>query len=166
MTLLKQDNKRGKADWEALELQYIVGNMTMHELADAHKLNRNTLCAQAVKRDWQEKRTKKRNETQKAVEEVATDERITQQINQNRADLSASAAIGAKVLEMLLIAEKPADVKALSGALKDCQAVARLALGMTTENNGHSGLDGKDIGIISKILIVGGKSVDSIGAQQ
>ena len=157
----KQESKRGTVDWAALELEYVLGDMTYHELADKHEISRSTVGNQASKRNWSEKRDTKRNETKIAVETVATDERIAQQIAQNRADLSASAQVGAKVLEMLMHAEKPADVKALSGALKDCQAVARLALGMTTENNGQGDFDGKKLEMFSQIVIVGGKAADS-----
>ena len=121
--------------------------------------------AQANKRDWEDKRKQKKAETSKAVEAVVTDERIAQQIAQNRSDLSASAQVGAKVLEMLMYAEKPADVKALSGALKDCQAVARLALGLTTENNGISDPNGNKLDMFSQIVIVGGKATDSTDAE-
>lgn len=162
----KQETKRGKVDWEALETEYVMGNMTQRELAESHKLNASTVMNRATKGEWQSKREQKRAQTSKAVEIVATDERISQQIAQNRTDLNASTLVGAKVLKMLLVAKKPADVKALSGALKDCQAVARLALGMTTENNGHSGLDGKGLSVISKILIVGGKSADDTDGQE
>jgi predicted DNA-binding protein YlxM (UPF0122 family) len=157
----KHESKRGAVDWQALELEYVLGDLTLHELADKHGVNRSTVQNQAAKREWATKRDKKRHETTKAVETVATDERIAQQIAQNRADLSASAQVGAKVLEMLMYAEKPADVKALSGALKDCQAVARLALGMTTENNGQGDFDGKKLEMFSQIVIVGGKATDS-----
>jgi hypothetical protein len=46
---------------------------------------------------------------------------------------------------MFVAAEKPSDVKALTGAAKDIQTIARLALGMTTENNGLSKPDGSDL---------------------
>lgn len=157
----KQDTKRGAVDWDALELEYVLGDMTYHELADKHELSRSTVGNQASKRNWSDKRDTKRSETKIAVEEIATDERIAQQIAQNRSDLSASAAVGAKVLEMLMYAEKPADVKALSGALKDCQAVARLALGLTTENNGISDPNGNKLDMFSQVVIVGGKATDS-----
>jgi transposase-like protein len=157
----KHESKRGAVDWNALELEYVLGTMTMRELASNHGVNDSTLMNRATKNEWQLKREQKRAETSKTVESVATDERIAQQIAQNRADLSASAQVGAKVLEMLMYAEKPADVKALSGALKDCQAVARLALGMTTENNGQGDFDGKKLEMFSQIVIVGGKATDT-----
>jgi restriction endonuclease Mrr len=82
-----QSTKRGRVDWVALELEYVMGNMTMRELADARSINAATLMAQASKRDWQAKRKQKQAETSKAVESIATDDRIAQQAAQNRADL-------------------------------------------------------------------------------
>ena len=155
----KQDTKR--VDWDALELEYVLGTMTMRELAAKHGVNDNTLGSRAVRGEWEQKRTQKRTDANKVVETEVLDERIAQQIAQNRSDLSASAAVGAKVLEMLMYAEKPADVKALSGALKDCQAVARLALGLTTENNGISDPNGNKLDMFSQVVIVGGKATDS-----
>lgn len=151
----KQDIKR--VDWDALELEYVFGVMTMRELASKHEVNDNTLRSRAVKHDWDGKRNQKRTESTKAVEESLTDERIALQINQNNVDLSASDAVRVKALELMLFAEKPADIKAISGALKDAQAMARLALGMTTENNGQGDFNGNKLENITRIELVAGK---------
>ena len=156
-----KNTKRIQVDWSAIETEYVLGMMTQRELAKTHGVTDSALMAQANRKQWDEKRKQAQATASKAVEAEVLDERIAQQIAQNRADLSASAQVGAKVLEMLMYAEKPADVKALSGALKDCQAVARLALGLTTENNGISDPNGNKLDMFSQVIIVGGKATDS-----
>ena len=131
-----------RPDWKAIELEYVMGTMTMRELAASSGVNDSTLRSRATRGEWDTKRGQKRTETTKAAESIATEVRIDQQAEQNAADLTIAKRLMAGVLEMFAFAEKPQDLKALSGAAKDAQAIARLALGMTTDNTGLSGIGG------------------------
>lgn len=59
----------------------------------------------------------------------------------NQMHLSISKAIGKKIIEILPGVVKPVEVQACAVALKNIQAVSRLALGASTDNTALKGVD-------------------------
>lgn len=124
----------GKRDWEALEAAYVSGCLTLEGFAQAHGIPYDTVAKQAAKRKWQAKRQANGKAVASMALSLANDEAADELAAQNRRDVAAAAALHNKVCELIGVAESARDVRALAGALKDAQAVARLALGAATEN--------------------------------
>ena len=83
----------------------------------------------------------------KSATESLTHQRLQFLIDSNRADVEVAERLRTKIREHLDVAASAAELKSLSGALKDAQSVARLALGLTTENSGLSAPDGGPVAV-------------------
>jgi hypothetical protein len=122
-------------DWTSLRIEYVNGSMQYKELAEKHGLKEGTVRQRANREQWAEQRHALSRAVTESVTQAITEERIDELAAYNQADLSAAKRIREKALQMLDMAEHPNEVKALSGAVEVASKVARLALGVPTENS-------------------------------
>lgn len=124
-----------KYDWDKLTLEFIASGLTIEDFAVVKKIPLGTINKAASRYKWVEKRSETGKKVVGKSLEMVSDDRAEQLAQQNQRDLqgveTAYAVIMAKLASNDL---KPQDIKALSGSLKDLQAIARLALGANTES--------------------------------
>lgn len=130
-----------KYDWTALTVEFVSGDMSLTDFAMSKKIPYGTIVRQYRKLKWAEKRANSEQSIINKSLDLAVDENALKLAEQNARDLAAVYAVQNKAVEMLAVCDKPSELKALSGALRDIQAVARLALGVSTENANVSMVD-------------------------
>ena len=122
------------ADWSAIKLDYIPSSLTLREVADKHGIKAAGVMRRAANEGWDAERKQKSAEVSKVVSESLLDIRVSELAIYNAQDLEAAKAIREKALAMLDNAEHPSDVKSIAAAVDTASTVARLALGVATEN--------------------------------
>lgn len=122
-------------DWTSIKLEYVHGTETMRELAERKGIKAAGLMRRAAQEGWEAERKQKSAEVSKTVSGLIIAERVDELAEYNAADLSAAKRIREKALMMLDSTDSPNEVKALSGAIDTASKVARLALGVPTENS-------------------------------
>lgn len=130
-----------KYDWQALTLAFVSQNGSLEEFAEKEKIPLSTINKKSAELGWLEKRKFFGSKTEVLSTEHLADERARLLVEQNRRDVHMARLGAEKLVEFLPLCEKASDLKAWSGALKDVQAVARLALGASTENTDSRAVD-------------------------
>lgn len=124
-----------KYDWDRLTIEFVAGDWSVKEFADLKKIPETTMIKAYRRYEWGKKRSENGRQVVGKSLEMVCDDRAEELAKQNQRDLEAVAVAHAVIVRQLASERlKPADVRALAGSLKDLQAVARLALGATTEN--------------------------------
>lgn len=122
-------------DWTAIRLEYVHGTETMRELAERKGIKAAGLMRRAAIEGWDAERKQKSAEVSNTAGEALTTVRADELAQYNAADLDAAKAIRDKALEMLASVGSPNDLKAVAGAVDTASKVARLAMGVATENS-------------------------------
>jgi hypothetical protein len=122
------------ADWTAIKLAYINSSKTLREVAEEFGVKAPGVFTRAAKENWQAERKQIQDETSKIVNESLKDLRVSELAMYNAADLDAAKEIRNKALQMMEAATGPHELKAIAGAIDTASKVARLALGVATEN--------------------------------
>ncbi len=155
-------------DWEALRLEFIHGAMTAEELAERHGLKPDTVRTRARRGGWREQREElsravvSRAEAVAQAEEsvaqhvdavataVAVEVKATTLVEFNADDVKLAKALRAEVAKLITEARKaggarlsPRDLNALAATAERAQRMGRLALGVSTENVGLGGENGR-----------------------
>lgn len=124
-----------RRNWAELTVEFAASDMSLTDFAMAKKIPYDTIYKQSKKLNWSKKRQLNGEAMAKKSLEMVADTRAQQLAEQNQRDISAAKQIVDAILIKLSSSDlKPADIRALSGSLKDAQAVARLALGASTDN--------------------------------
>lgn len=122
-------------DWTAIKLEYVHGTETMRELAERKGIKAAGLMKRAASEGWEAERKQKSAEVSKTVSDALTEAKVDELSAYNAADLQAAKEIRAKALLMMQSASSPADIRAVAGSVETASKVARLALGVPTENS-------------------------------
>lgn len=122
------------SDWAAIKLDYIHSSLTLREVADKHGIKAAGVMRRAAKESWDAERKQKSAEVSKVAGTSLIDIRASELAIYNAQDLDAAKAIREKALAMLDVAAYPGDVKSIAAAVDTASKVARLALGVATEN--------------------------------
>lgn len=123
------------ADWTAIRLEYVHGTQSMREVAEKHGIKAAGLMRKAALEGWDAQRKQQSAEVSRVAAGTIIAARVDDLSQYNAEDLDAAKRIRAKALEMLDFAQSPQDIKAISGAVDTASKVARLALGVPTENS-------------------------------
>lgn len=122
------------ADWSAIKLDYIHSSLTLREVADKHGIKAAGVMRRAALEGWDAERKKNSAEISKIVSESLLESRANELAEYNNKDIEAAKAIRDKALSMLGEAQYPNQVKAIANAVETASKVARLAMGVATEN--------------------------------
>lgn len=141
--------KAPNVDWAAIKTEYITSSITFAELSKKTGIPSATLQKRGSLEEpsWTVQRNNISESITKSATESLTHQRLQFLIDSNRADVEVAERLRTKIREHLDVAASAAELKSLSGALKDAQSVARLALGLTTENSGLSAPDGGPVAV-------------------
>lgn len=123
-----------KRDWDTLTFEYLAFDGTLEEFSKRKKIPLSTIRKQSSKLNWSNRKSENGTRVERKAEDLLIEDSAAKLAEQNARDLAAVEAVHNKAVEMLAVCDKPSELRALSGVLKDMQAVARLALGVSTEN--------------------------------
>jgi hypothetical protein len=122
-------------DWNAISIEFVSGVESYRALAHRHGLKEATVRQRASREGWQARRHELSQSVTAKAQDALTSQRVGELAKFNEDDLKIAKEIREKAQAMMGADLKPADLKALSGAVKDAQIVGRLALGASTENS-------------------------------
>ena len=143
-------------DWEKIKHEYITHGLSHEDIEVKYKIKGTTVRNRASRGGWNKMRQAMRHDVTKAVIVTTVAQTVDGLTAINARDIAGAASIHAKALDLLETMEiNPVTLKALAGALKDAQAIARLALGVSTNNTQVSAPDGQSM--FSQLVIVSGK---------
>lgn len=126
-----------KIDWNEIELAFVNGSQSLKDIAEEFGVGYANVRKRAAENRWQEKRhNSSQNVTEKA-QTMVEDMRALQLAEFTQTDLDRVSELQREMKKLIPLIEKPADLKALSGALLDLQKCYRLALGASTENQAN-----------------------------
>lgn len=140
-------------DWESIRLEFVMGQMSLDDLAKSHDIKTSTVRNRASRygQDW----TRDRDVWRQSVAEAALSEMATRKKNEivkfNEDDLKIANAIRQQIAGHVNDAVQtkkriPAkDLRLLAGAAESAQKMGRLALGVSTDNHQHTGEGGGPI---------------------
>lgn len=138
-------------DWEKLRLEYIHGTMSFQELAKRHGASFTAIKKQAQRNHWTAQRRQLSQQVTRVAEQTLTEKRLDLLQELNNADINLSKKIRMQIDAHIVKAKasgkniSPKDLKSLASAAESAQRLARLALGVNTENHVHTGANGGPI---------------------
>lgn len=138
MAGLRKEPSKERRNWDTLTLEYLAFEGTLEEFAERKKIPLSTIRKQSAKLNWGNRKSENGTRVERTAEDLLIEDAATKLAEQNKRDCEAAEAVRNKALEFLPLCEKAADVKAVAGALKDAQAIVRLALGASTGNSNVS----------------------------
>lgn len=128
-------------NWESLQLEFVSSNYSLLEFSRLREIPYSTLNRRAKKNNWLSLQKDYRNGITNGAMAYVRDIKTDALVEQCERDIEATRRIYALIMEYLERGGlKPNDLKTLTGAIKDIQTVARLALGASTENSANSSL--------------------------
>ena len=122
------------ADWASIRVQYVGSALTFKAIGDRHGLKEGTVRQRANREGWVEQRNAASRAVTQKAEALLTESRVDELARFNRDDLEMAQAIRVKAQSLMRLTNRPADLRALAGAVESAQKVGRLALGAATEN--------------------------------
>ena len=137
-----------ESDWDAIRTAYISSSISIRELAEKYKCSPDALEKRAYTQGWSEQRRKISAEVLAKAEAEITERRAKELSAYNEQDLQVAKAIRSQIAKHIaeamesktLLSAK--DLKTLVSAAADAQKIGRLALGVSTSNNEHTGANG------------------------
>lgn len=124
-------------DWVAIKLEFVKSTLSIRDFAQAYGIPHSTLLKKAAAEKWSDERNQIGIRLESKAVDKVTDDKSDELAQFERKSLKAISRTHDKLLMMLEMAEKPSELKAVSGALVDLQKVYRLALGASTENQAN-----------------------------
>lgn len=121
-------------DWGKVKAEFVHGTESMRALAERLGINSAGLMRRAAKEGWEHERKTQSAEVSKAVSAAYFADRAEELARYNMEDLAAAKRLRERALAMLDRTNNPQHLRALSGAIESASKVARLALGVATEN--------------------------------
>lgn len=121
-------------DWVAIKLQYINSSLNTREFAEKYGIPFGTLTKQVAQGKWQDERNTIGSHTEQKSIEFSVNNRAAKLAKFDDDCVELADDFRKKAKEFLHQIDSPMALKALTGAMKDTQVIARLALGASTEN--------------------------------
>lgn len=121
-------------DWVSIKLQFINSSLTTREFAEKYGIPFGTLTKQVAQGKWLEERIIIGSDTEQKSIEFSVNNRAARLAKFDDDCVDLADDFRKKAKEFLHQIDSPMALKALTGAMKDTQAMARLALGASTEN--------------------------------
>lgn len=121
-------------DWVAIKVQFINSSLSTKEFSEKYGIPFGTLTKQVAQGKWLNERNIIGSDTEQKSIEFSVNNRASRlaKFDDDCAELADDFRKKAK--EFLHQIDSPMALKALTGAMKDTQAMARLASGASTEN--------------------------------
>lgn len=135
-------------DWERIRTEYVSSSISIRELAEKYKCSADALEKRCYTQGWTEQRRKISAEVLAIADAEITARRAEELLEFNKQDLQIAKALRAQIAkhinESLQNNEllSPKEIKTLVSAASDAQKIGRLALGVSTSNNEHTGQGG------------------------
>lgn len=131
-----------------IRLEYIMGDMTLKELAAKHGAAFSTLMKRSAREGWEVDRKIQADRVVAEAQQSAIAKRSQALVEFNEADLGLARALRSMVARKITEARQnqgdlsPKDLRALAATAGEAQRIGRLALGVSTDNHGHGGENG------------------------
>lgn len=137
-----------ESDWDAIRTEYISSTISMRELAEKYNCSADAIEKRAYTQAWTEQRRKLAAEVLAKADAEITERRAKELIAFNEQDLQVAKAIRSQIARHItesmqnkvLLSAK--ELRTLASAASDAQKIGRLALGVSTSNNEHTGANG------------------------
>lgn len=135
-------------DWERIRTEYVSTSISIRELAEKYKCSADALEKRANTQSWTEQRRKISAEVLAKADAEITARRAKELAEYNEQDLKIAKALRAQIASHINLAMSTKDllsakeIKMLVSAMSDAQRIGRLALGVSTSNNEHTGANG------------------------
>ena len=135
-------------DWDLIRTEYISSSISIRELADKYKCSADALEKRCYTQNWTDQRRKISAEVLAKAEAEITARRAEELVEFNKQDLQIAKALRGQIAKHIneamqsneLLSAK--EIKTLVSAASDAQKIGRLALGVSTSNNEHTGSNG------------------------
>lgn len=121
-------------DWVSIKLQFINSSLSIPEFAESYGIPKSTLSKQVAQGNWLDERNQIGIVTESKSIEFSVNNRAARLAKFDDDCVDLADDFRKKAKEFLHQIDSPMALKALTGAMKDTQAMARLALGASTEN--------------------------------
>lgn len=121
-------------DWVAIKVQFINSSLSTREFAEKYGIPFGTLTKQVAQGKWLDERITIGSDTEQKSLEFSVSNRAARLAKFDDDCVDLADDFRKKAKEFLHQIDSPLALKALTGAMKDTQAIARLALGASTEN--------------------------------
>jgi DNA-binding MurR/RpiR family transcriptional regulator len=137
-----------ESDWDAIRTEYVSSSISIRELAEKYKCSADALEKRANTQSWTEQRRKISAEVLAKADAEITARRAEELSEYNKQDLKIAKALRAQIATHINNAMQsndlltPREIKMLVSAMADAQKIGRLALGVSTSNNEHTGAGG------------------------
>jgi len=137
-----------ESDWDLIRTEYISSSISIRELAEKYNCSADALEKRANTQSWTEQRRKISAEVLAKAEAEITARRAEELVEFNKQDLQIAKALRSQIAKHIneamqnneLLTAK--EIKTLVSAASDAQKIGRLALGVSTSNNEHTGQGG------------------------
>lgn len=147
--------KKSGTDWVTIETEYVHGTESMRDIAARFEIKPAGVMARATKGGWEAKRKHKQTQLSKVAGEKLQDAKIDELTAWNAATLNEAKLLKAAARTMYAFSEDgkvrlkenitPAELSAAASANAQADRLARLALGVSTDNSQVTGKGGKDL---------------------
>lgn len=121
-------------DWVAIKIQFVNSSLSIPDFAESFGIPKSTLSKQVAQGNWLEERARIGMDTESKSIEYSINNRAAKLAQIDDDCVKTAEEINRKLRELLPSIDSPMALKALAGTLKDTQAVTRLALGASTDN--------------------------------
>lgn len=121
-------------DWIAIKVEFLKSSLSIPEFSQRYDIPLGTLKKQVAQGKWLDERSEIGTDVVRKSTEIAADAKALKLAQVDADCVKTAEEINRKLRELLPTIDSPMALKALSGTLKDTQAVTRLALGASTEN--------------------------------
>lgn len=138
-------------DWEVIRSEYISSSISIREIADKYECSADALEKRAGREQWTEQRRKMSAEVQAKADAEIAEKRAQMLIEFNEQDLLVAKALRNQIKKHINDALEKGealnthDIRRLASAAADAQKIGRLALGVSTSNNEHTGANGQPL---------------------
>lgn len=138
-------------DWEMLRSEYVSTGISIRELCEKHGFSEDAVEKRAGREQWSDARRKLSAEVQAKADAEIAEKRAQDLIKFNEEDLNVAKALRSQIAKHINDAIKSStplsthDIRRLASAAADAQKIGRLALGVSTSNNEHTGANGQPL---------------------
>lgn len=137
-----------ESDWDLIRTEYISSSISIRELAEKYKCSADALEKRCYTQNWTDQRRKISAEVLAKADAEITARRAEELVEFNKQDLQIAKALRSQIAKHIneamqsneLLTAK--EIKTLVSAASDAQKIGRLALGVSTSNNEHTGANG------------------------
>lgn len=134
--------------FEVLRTEYVNTTISIRELADKHQCSFEAIQKRSIRDGWLDQRRKLSAEVLAKVDAEIVERRVKELNEFNEQDIKIAKALRSQIALHINTALQskdpltPKEIKTLTSALADAQKIGRLALGVSTSNNEHTGAGG------------------------